>query len=71
MKPFIIRYAKAQLVIGPQSRTKTAYNVALESITIGGGKDLAIDVEDGEAAQTGSTITRAMVDPTKDEPTDR
>lgn len=71
MKPFIIRYAKAQLDDRPQGRRRSRYNVAVESVTVGGGNDLAIDVKEGEAAVTGSEMTRAIGDPTNDEPTDR
>jgi hypothetical protein len=71
MQPFIIKYAKERPKTKHYGTIAYEYNNEVECSLMTDNSTLIIDSKVFLTECTGSTMTKAEVDPTNDEPTDR
>jgi hypothetical protein len=71
VRPFAARYAVRDERYDDWADAQTRYDVAAESLVLAHSGQLLIDRPDMLARATGTYITKAGGDPTRDEPTDR
>ena len=71
MKPFIFRYGKSQSLTAEDGIRSVQYCTQAEATILTEDFSLAIEHHDIGIKATGSLITEAQRDPTRDESTDR
>lgn len=71
MKPFLMRYGQSQSRATEEGARNVRYSTHDEVSVFTDDWSLAIECRDLGVNSTGTLITRAQIDPTRDESTDR
>lgn len=71
MNPLIVRFAKEQSITLDKKQCCVEYNTEIESLVVRTNGMRVIESKNAQIELTGSLVTQAEFDATRDEPTDR